>query len=71
MIQAIYLFFRRLYSVISLLIHKDEDIKSEGGNKEKESLPVIISIFQGIKCSEDLVDAAKTKVSQNFSNLYF
>lgn len=45
-----------------MLIHKDEDVKSEASNKE--SISVIISIFHSIKCSEDIVDAAKSKVGK-------
>lgn len=55
------LLFRRLYLIISLLIHKDEDVKSEAGNN-RESIFPIVSLFHSIKCSEDKVDAAKSKV---------
>ncbi|KAI9161603.1 hypothetical protein LWI28_018987 [Acer negundo] len=68
-VKAFELVYRRLYFIISLLIHKDEDVKSEGGNKEKESISAIISIFHGIKCSEDIVDAAKSKNSHAISDL--
>ncbi|KAL5769361.1 hypothetical protein ACOSQ2_016144 [Xanthoceras sorbifolium] len=68
-VKAFELSYRRLYFIISMLIHKDEDVKSEGSNKDKESISAIISIFQGIKCSEDLVDAAKSKNSHAISDL--
>lgn len=46
-----------------MLVHGDEDVKSEAGSeKEKEGISAIISIFQGIKLSEDTVDAIKSKV---------
>lgn len=57
--------FSRLYFIVSMLIHKDEDVKSEASNKE--SISVIISIFRSIKCSEDIVDAAKSKVWEDTS----
>lgn len=50
--------------IISLLMHKDEEVKTETGNKEQETLCVIISIFRSIKSSEDVIDASKTKVSE-------
>jgi hypothetical protein len=61
----LFTFFRKLYLIISMLVHRDEDTKSEASsNKEKdrESISIISSIFQSIKCSEDIVDAAKSKV---------
>ena len=46
-----------------MLLHGDEDSKSEAGaEKEKEGISAIISILQSIKLSEDMVDAAKSKV---------
>lgn len=48
-----------------MLVHGDEDAKSEASTnkeKERESISVIRSLFQSIKCSEDVVDAAKSKV---------
>lgn len=51
-------------------MHRDEDVKSEGStNPLKDSIFAIISIFQSIKCSEDVVDAAKSKVGDNISLL--
>lgn len=58
---------RQLYIVISLLVNKDEDVKSEANNKkEKESISAMVSIFQSIKVSEDIVDATKSKVGKEF-----
>ncbi|XP_044461448.1 sister chromatid cohesion protein PDS5 homolog A isoform X2 [Mangifera indica] len=61
-VKAFELVYRRLYLIISLLIHKDEDVKSEAGNN-RESIFPIVSLFHSIKCSEDKVDAAKSKNS--------
>lgn len=66
-VKAFELVYRRLYFIISMLIHKDEDVKSEASNKE--SLSVIISIFRSIKCSEDIVDTAKSKNSHAICDL--
>lgn len=66
-VKAFELVYRRLYFIISMLIHKDEDVKSEASNKE--SISVIISIFHSIKCSEDIVDAAKSKNSHAICDL--
>lgn len=46
-----------------MLVHRDDDVKSESSsNVEKEDISAIISIFQSIKCSEDIYDATKSKV---------
>lgn len=48
---------------LSMLVHGDEIEKSEDNITErKESISMIISIFQSIKLLEDSVDAAKSKV---------
>ena len=58
-----------------MLVHKDEGVKLEAGiNKEKENEKekdndketnsLIVSIFQSIKCSEDVVDREKSKVGE-------
>lgn len=53
-------------------MHKDEDAKSEASiNKEKETISTIASLFQSIKCSEDVVDAAKSKVCENLFDFSF
>ena len=59
------MFFRQLHLIISMLVHRDEDAKSEASTnmeKEREIMSVINSIFHCIKCSEDVVDAAKSMV---------
>ncbi|KAH9749943.1 Binding protein [Citrus sinensis] len=66
-VKAFELVYCRLYFIVSMLIHKDEDVKSEASNKE--SISVIISIFRSIKCSEDIVDAAKSKNSHAICDL--
>lgn len=66
-VKAFELVYCRLYFIVSMLIHKDEDVKSEASNKE--SISVIISIFHSIKCSEDIVDAAKSKNSHAICDL--
>lgn len=46
-----------------MLMHGGEDGKSEVSiERDKESVSLILSIFQGIKCSEDAFDPAKSKV---------
>ncbi|XP_044496291.1 sister chromatid cohesion protein PDS5 homolog A-like [Mangifera indica] len=69
-VKAFELVYRRLYLIISVLIHKDEDVKSEASNnKEKEITSPLISIFHSIKWSEDTVDAAKSKNSHAICDL--
>lgn len=65
--------FRRLYLFLSMLVHGDEDGKSEESiNKEKESILLINSIFQSIKRSEDSVDTTKSMVKIKFwCNFWF
>lgn len=54
--------YRQLYLFLSTLINGEDDGKSEAGpKKDKESVSAVISILQNIKCSEDVVDSAKTK----------
>ena len=51
-----------------MLLHRDEDVKSEStSNAEKEDLSAIVSIFQSIKSSEDIYDAVKSKVEYGIS----
>lgn len=67
------MFFRQLHLIISMLVQRDEDAKSEASTnkeKEKEVISVINSIFHSIKCSEDVVDAAKSKVLISYSWLF-
>ena len=59
--------FRQLHLILSMLVQRDEDVKSEvTANKEKEIISTITSIFQNIKHSEDVVDASKSKVEGFF-----
>lgn len=47
-----------------MLVLGDEDGKSEDSiNKEKESILIVISIFQSIKRSKDSVDTKKSMVT--------
>ncbi|KAG6641941.1 sister chromatid cohesion protein PDS5 homolog B-like [Carya illinoinensis] len=71
-VKAFELIYRQLHLIISMLLHGDEDAKAEAStNKEKEieSISVIVSIFQSIKCSADIVDAAKSKDSHAICDL--
>ncbi|XP_022142523.1 sister chromatid cohesion protein PDS5 homolog A isoform X2 [Momordica charantia] len=64
------LVYRRLHFILSLLVHKDDDVKSEANTtKEKENISAIFSIFHSIKNSEDIVDAAKSKNSYAICDL--
>ncbi|KAJ8760192.1 hypothetical protein K2173_011048 [Erythroxylum novogranatense] len=61
--------YRQLYLILSILVQKDDGKLESVTNKEKENISAIISTFQSIKCSEDIVDAAKSKNSHAISNL--
>ncbi|KAK9935847.1 hypothetical protein M0R45_012722 [Rubus argutus] len=62
--------YRQLHLMLSMLVHRDEDVKSEStSNIEKEDLSAIVSIFQSIKSSEDICDAAKSKNSHAICDL--
>lgn len=55
-----------------MLVHRDEDVKSEAStNAVKDSIFAIFSIFQSIKCSEDIVDAAKSKVGRGYVSVIY
>lgn len=61
------MFFRQMHLIISMLMRGDEEAKSEAGTsreKKGEIIYVIRSIFHCIKCSEDILDAAKSKVER-------
>ncbi|XP_071922284.1 sister chromatid cohesion protein PDS5 homolog A-like isoform X1 [Coffea arabica] len=61
-VKAYESFYRQLYFFLSMLVHGDEDGKSDIDiSKDKESLSAIISIFESIKRSEDNVDSTKSK----------
>ncbi|KAL3519260.1 hypothetical protein ACH5RR_017409 [Cinchona calisaya] len=54
--------YRQLYFFLSMVVHGDEDRKSDITiSKDKESISAIISIFESIKRSEDNVDSTKSK----------
>ncbi|KAL3521808.1 hypothetical protein ACH5RR_014642 [Cinchona calisaya] len=54
--------YRQLYFFLSMLVHGDEDGKSDiSVSKDKESISAIISIFGSIKRSEDNFDPTKSK----------
>lgn len=56
---------RQLVSFLRALVHQDGDGRSETGKKEDvDNLPAILAIFRTIKNAEDLVDKAKSEVSQ-------
>ncbi|KAJ8770477.1 hypothetical protein K2173_017968 [Erythroxylum novogranatense] len=61
--------YRKLYLIVSMLVQKDEDAKLDSGSNTEESISAIVSIFQSIKSSEDIVDAAKSKNSHAISDL--
>ncbi|XP_058199465.1 sister chromatid cohesion protein PDS5 homolog A isoform X2 [Rhododendron vialii] len=62
--------YRQLHLFLSMLMHGGEDGKSEVSiEKDKESVSLILSIFQGIKCSEDAFDPAKSKNSHGICDL--
>ncbi|KAF3451892.1 hypothetical protein FNV43_RR07988 [Rhamnella rubrinervis] len=69
-VKAFELLYRQLHLVLSMLVHRDEDVKSEAStNAVRDSILAILSIFQSIKCSEDIVDAAKSKNSHAICDL--
>ncbi|XP_061339796.1 sister chromatid cohesion protein PDS5 homolog A-like isoform X2 [Gastrolobium bilobum] len=62
--------YRQLHLILSMLLQRDEDAKSEViTNKEKEIISTITSIFQNIKHSEDVVDTSKSKNSHAICDL--
>ncbi|KAG7536034.1 Armadillo-type fold [Arabidopsis suecica] len=61
--------YRQLYLIISMLLHKEEDGKTEDIDKEQEYVPTIVLIFHSIKQSEDVTDATKSKNSHAICEL--
>ncbi|XP_019419050.1 PREDICTED: sister chromatid cohesion protein PDS5 homolog A-A-like isoform X3 [Lupinus angustifolius] len=62
--------YRQMHLILSLLLQRDEGVKSEiGPHKEKEVLSTITVIFQSIQHSEDMVDASKSKNSHAICDL--
>ncbi|XP_048323371.1 sister chromatid cohesion protein PDS5 homolog A [Ziziphus jujuba] len=69
-VKAFEVLYRQLHLILSMLVHRDEEVKSEPStNALKDSIFAIVSIFQSIKCSEDIVDAAKSKNSYAICDL--
>ncbi|TKY72277.1 Sister chromatid cohesion protein PDS5-like B [Spatholobus suberectus] len=62
--------YRQLHLILSMLVQRDDDVKSEVAiNEEKEIISTITSIFWSIKQSEDVVDASKSKNSHAICDL--
>ncbi|KAK7387666.1 hypothetical protein VNO78_22454 [Psophocarpus tetragonolobus] len=62
--------YRQLHIILSILVQRDEDAKSEvTTDKEKEIVSTITSIFLSIKHSEDMVDISKSKNSHALCDL--
>ncbi|RDX89521.1 Sister chromatid cohesion protein PDS5-like B, partial [Mucuna pruriens] len=62
--------YRQLYLILSMLLQRDEDAKSEvTTDKEKEIISTITSIFLSIKHSEDMMDTSKSKNSHAICDL--
>ncbi|KAK9152383.1 hypothetical protein Syun_010692 [Stephania yunnanensis] len=64
--------YRKLYLFLSILLYGEDDIKSElatSASKEKETISSIMSILKSIKCSEDAIDAMKSKNSHAICDL--
>lgn len=57
-----FLFSRQLYLIVSMLLHGDDDGKSENNNSREQETSSVTCIFQTIKRSEDVTDQAKSKV---------
>ncbi|KAI3974585.1 hypothetical protein MKX01_004500 [Papaver californicum] len=60
-VEAFETIYRQLHLFLSVVVYGDEDGKSEDTmKKKKESLSTLISIFESIKCSEDVLDVKKS-----------
>ncbi|XP_057429975.1 sister chromatid cohesion protein PDS5 homolog A-like [Lotus japonicus] len=69
-VEAYDTIYRQLHLILSMLVQRDEDVKSEVTTKEeKEIISTITSIFQSIKLSEDMVDVSKSKNSHAICDL--
>ncbi|XP_019242309.1 PREDICTED: sister chromatid cohesion protein PDS5 homolog B-like [Nicotiana attenuata] len=69
-VKAFESIYRQLHLFLSMLVHGDEEGKSEGDiSREKESILTINSILHSIKHSEDAVDSAISKNSYAVSDL--
>ncbi|XP_027920522.1 sister chromatid cohesion protein PDS5 homolog A-like isoform X2 [Vigna unguiculata] len=62
--------YRQFHLILSMLLQRDEDVKSEvTTDKEKEIISTITCIFLSIKHSEDVVDTSKSKNSHALCDL--
>lgn len=62
--------YRQLYFFLSMLVHRDADGKYDVSmSKDKESIILLHSIFQCIKCSEDAFNTAESKKSYALCDL--
>ncbi|CAN1177240.1 Sister chromatid cohesion protein PDS5 homolog A [Linum perenne] len=61
--------YRQLYLFLSLLMHKEEEVKVEADTSAKESISMMMSVFQAIKGSEDIMERTKSKNSRAVSEL--
>ncbi|XP_047968754.1 sister chromatid cohesion protein PDS5 homolog A-like isoform X1 [Salvia hispanica] len=62
--------YRQLYFFLRVLVHGDADGKLDVSlSKNKESIGLLHSIFQCIKCSEDALDISKSKNSHALCDL--
>ncbi|XP_047148775.1 sister chromatid cohesion protein PDS5 homolog A-like isoform X1 [Vigna umbellata] len=62
--------YRQFHLILSMLLQRDEDVKSEvTTDKEKEIVSTITCIFLSIKHSEDVVDTSKSKNSHALCDL--
>ncbi|KOM53264.1 hypothetical protein LR48_Vigan09g192300 [Vigna angularis] len=69
-VEAYHNLYRQLHLILSMLVQRDDDVKSEVAiNNEKEIISTITSIFWSIKQSEDVVDASKSKNSHAICDL--
>ncbi|RZC50995.1 hypothetical protein C5167_019417 [Papaver somniferum] len=60
-VEAFETIYRELHLFLSVVVHGDEDGKSEDSvKKKKECLSTLIAIFESIKCSEDVLDVKKS-----------
>ncbi|MED6121428.1 hypothetical protein PIB30_030020 [Stylosanthes scabra] len=62
--------YRQLHLVLSMILQRYVDAKSEATtNKDNETISTVTSILENIKCSEDIVDSSKSKISHAICDL--
>ncbi|KAK4800886.1 hypothetical protein SAY86_021373 [Trapa natans] len=59
----------KLYLIVSMILHSDDDGKFDNNNSREQEFSSVTSVFQTIKCSEDVTDAAKSKNSYAICDL--